>query len=76
MARDANASNHNKAVRIPYLLNHSIIDYATPLAFFIQGSPKECFPGLVNFVIAVAYHFFLALPAAFTQPGVRLSVEP
>ena len=33
-------------------------------------------PGLVNFVPAVAYHFCLALPAAFTQPRVRLLAEP
>ena len=30
---------------------------------------------MVNFVAAVAYHFCLALPAAFTQPGTRL-LEP
>ena len=33
-------------------------------------------PGLVNFVPAVAYHFCLALPAAFTQPGAQLLAEP
>ena len=37
----------------------------------IQGSAKAI-PGLVNFVIAVAYYFCLALPAAFTQPGSYL----
>ena len=26
-----------------------------PLVKSLQGSPKECFPGLVNFVTAVAY---------------------
>ena len=31
---------------------------------------------LVNFVPALAYHFCLNLPAAFTQPGARLMVEP
>ena len=35
----------------------------------IKISPKECFPGLVNFVIAVAYHSCLNLPRAFSQPG-------
>ena len=35
----------------------------------VQGSPKECFLGLVNFVTAVAYHFCLKLPRAFLQPG-------
>ena len=36
------------------------------------GLGKKPFPGLVNFVAAVAYHFCLSLPAAFTQPGVNL----
>ena len=35
----------------------------------IQGLAKRWSPGLVNFVPAVAYHFYLALPVAFTQPG-------
>ena len=30
----------------------------------------------MSFVPAVAYHFRLNLPAAFTQPGARLSAEP
>ena len=33
-------------------------------------------PDLVNFVDADEYHFFLALPAAFTQPGDHLLAEP
>ena len=35
----------------------------------VQGSPKVCFPGLVYFVTAVAYHFCLNFPRAFTQSG-------
>ena len=31
---------------------------------------------MVNFVTALACHFCLALPAAFTQPGEHLFVEP
>ena len=31
---------------------------------------------MVNFVPAVAYHFCLYLPAAFTQPGDHLLAEP
>ena len=31
---------------------------------------------MVNFVPAFAYHFCLALPAAFTQPGNHLLAEP
>ena len=38
----------------------------------LKGGP----PGLVNFVTAVAFHFFLALPAALTQPGDHLLTEP
>ena len=30
----------------------------------------------MNFVPAVAYHFCLALPIAFTQPGALLLAEP
>ena len=33
-------------------------------------------PGLVNFVPAVAYHFCLRLPAALTQPGRSFLSEP
>ena len=35
----------------------------------LQGWAKVSFPGLLNFVPAVAYHFCLNLPAAFSQPG-------
>ena len=42
----------------------------------VQGSAKRWAPGLVNFVSAVAYHFCLGLPAAFTQPGARLLQKP
>ena len=40
------------------------------------GSAKRWFPGLVNFVTALAYHSCLALPAAFTQPRDHLLAEP
>ena len=42
----------------------------------IQGSAKRQSTGLVNFVTALAYHFYLALPASFTQPGDHLLAEP
>ena len=42
----------------------------------VQGSPKECFPGLVNFVTAVAYHLCLNLPRAFSQPGKHSFGDP
>ena len=37
------------------------------------GAAKRRAPGLANFVPAVAYHFCLALPAAFSQPGARFT---
>ena len=37
---------------------------------------REVLPGLVNFDPAVDYHFCLALPAAFSQPGDHLLAEP
>ena len=42
----------------------------------LQGSVERWAPGWVNFVPAVAYHFCLNLPTAFTQPEVRLLSEP
>ena len=35
----------------------------------IQGPAKKQFPGCENFVLAVAYHFCLASPEKFSQPG-------
>ena len=44
---------------------------------YMESSPaKRRCPGLMNFVSAIAYHFCLALPAAFTQPGVHLLSHP
>ena len=43
--------------------------------FIVQSSAKRWFQGLVNFVSARAYHFCLALPAEFTQPGNHLLAE-
>ena len=43
---------------------------------YIQGSPKECFPGLVNLVTAAAYHFCLNLPRAFSQLGKYSFEDP
>ena len=40
-----------------------------------QSLAERRVPGLVNFVPAVAYHFCHNLPAAFTQPGTRLSAK-
>ena len=42
----------------------------------IPSSSVYRLPGLVNYVSALAYHFCLALPTAFTQPGEHLSAEP
>ena len=35
----------------------------------LQGPAKKRFPGCENLVLAVAYHFCLALPEKFSQPG-------
>ena len=40
--------------------------------FDVQGSANRQTPGWANFVTALAYHFCLALTAAFTQPGDHL----
>ena len=42
----------------------------------VQGSAKRLWPGLVDFVPAVAYHFCFNLPAAFTQPGQSFLAKP
>ena len=42
---------------------------ASSLLNHVQGSTKRRAPGLANFILALAYHFCLALHAAFTQPG-------
>ena len=39
---------------------------------FLQGSAKWWDSGLVNFDIAVAYHFSMTLLVVFTQLGVHL----
>ena len=42
----------------------------------LQNSTDGQDQGFVNFVLSLAYHFCLNLPAAFTQPGSHLLVEP
>ena len=42
----------------------------------LQSLAKRLWPGLVNFVPALAYHFCLILPAGFTKPGRILLAEP
>ena len=51
-------------------------DWNAGMAEPIQGSAKRLRPGLVKFVSAVAYHFRLSFPAAFTQPGLSLLADP
>ena len=41
----------------------------------MQRSAKVGAPGLVNFTIAVAYHFCPGLPAEFRQPGALALVH-
>ena len=42
----------------------------------VQELAKRRSPGWVNFVAAVAYHFCLAMPVAFTQSGAHLLAGP
>ena len=42
----------------------------------VQGSSIRWAQGLVNFVPAVADHFCLNLPEAFSEPRARLILEP
>ena len=42
----------------------------------LHRSAKMRYPGLVEFVVALAYHIYLSLPAAFTQPRDHLLAEP
>ena len=46
------------------------------LVSYVEGLTIRPFPGLENFVPAVAYHFCLNLPAAFSQPGNGLIAIP
>ena len=41
----------------------------------LQGSAKRLRPGLVKFILAIAYHFCLSLPVAFMKPGRSLLVD-
>ena len=41
----------------------------------VQCSTNRRAPRFVNHVLALAYHFYLNLPAAFTQPGAHLLGE-
>ena len=61
---------------IPDSMIYPIPLYQVAPSYSVQGTAKRRFPGLVNFIAAVAYHFCLALPAAFTQPWDHLLVEP
>ena len=78
---------HGKRARTPVTSRTCLLPL--PLAFSVclksignlcssgvQGSAKRLLSGIVNFVTAVAYHFFLCLPTAFTQPSGRLLVKP
>ena len=44
-------------------------DAVKMLCMYVHGLAKKRFPGCENFVLAVAYHFCLALPEKFSQPG-------
>ena len=52
------------------------MQWPSPFFLDIQGISIRPFPGLVNFVLAVAYLFCLNMPAAFSQPGNGLIEIP
>ena len=52
------------------------LDGLWPSSLTLQGTSMSWASGLVIFFPALAYHFCLALPAAFTQPGDHLLAEP
>ena len=54
--------------QVLFHLSHQVI--------ILQGSTNRRAPGFVNCVPALANHFWLNLPAPFTQAGARLFVEP
>ena len=53
---------------LPLMINHFFVR--------VQRTSERLFPGLVNFVPAVSYHFGLNLPEAFSQPGNDLLEIP
>ena len=57
------------------LMGHPAASFCYALTH-VQRSAKGGAPGLVNLVLALGYHIYLSLPAAFTQPGARLLAEP
>ena len=66
-----------------FLLSRSLPDnfganhaQKTKQSYEVQGTSKRPFPGFVNSVPAVAYHFCLNLPEAFSQPGNGLLEVP
>ena len=55
------------SITVPNPISHRTRQSQNPI-MPVQGSAKEFFPGLVNFLTAVAYHLCLNLPRAFQQP--------
>ena len=51
-------------------------DLRSAVEEYIQGSANRWTPGLVKYVAANAYHFYLNLPASFTQPGDHFLASP
>ena len=61
-------NTHTKKAKFPNLCNSKLCPSDNT---FVRS-----LPGLVNFVHAVAYYFYLNLPATFSQPGNDLIVKP
>ena len=64
--------------RIKWIRLQNVLYYVDSITIrtIIQGTSKRLFPGLVNFVLAVAYHFCLNVLAGYSQPGNSLIVKP
>ena len=67
------AGNSNISI---YMAMRSICECSSVHHLQYRAQLKKWSPGLVNFVTVLAYHFCLALPEAFTQPGDHLLAKP
>ena len=61
-----------------YIREENIIKsgHLDPTVVAYRGSAKKRAQGFVNFVSILSYQLWIALPAAFKQPGARLLSDP
>ena len=74
-ARARRRPHQGEALQVQGLLSRLLTE-GHAQGWVIQGSAKGLRPGMVNFAPAVGYHFCLALPTVFTQPGRSLLAIP